>query len=344
MFKECAMDLISIIVPVYKVEQYLDECIETIVSQTYRNIEIVLVDDGSPDRCSEICDEWAEKDTRIHVIHKENGGLSDARNVGLAASSGSFIAFVDSDDLLEPEYIEYLYRAICETGADISECRFSRFKNDHETVNGPQCMCLPYIQTGEDALYHFSNFITPANHIVWDKLYRRELIEDEPFIYGRQSQDVLFSCHIFGKCNKIARIDNTLYHWRFRQGSASSGFITQRLDALETYWQSLIFLNKFYPQFVKSFKKHYLTLCYGAYDWIMTYGSKDSQAALLKTVDSYTRRIEYTKEEWRSCSFTDRIRYICSRPALIKPTIKFRNLMLVDGVYRRIKTLEARLF
>lgn len=252
------MDLISVIVPIYKVEKYLDECIESIVSQSYENIEIILVDDGSPDRCPEMCDAWAEKDSRIHVIHKENGGLSDARNAGMAASSGAFIAFVDSDDILEPEYIEYLHQAICETGADVSECAYERFRDKPEIVNN-SCdgRCSPIIITKEEALYHFSNCLHPVNHQVWDKLYRRELIEDIPFIYGRQSQDVLFSCHVFGKCNKIAFIDNILYHWRNHSESASGKFLRQRLDALETFWQSLNYLQEYYPQFAKDCKNYY---------------------------------------------------------------------------------------
>ena len=97
------MDLISVIVPVYKVEEYLDRCVQSIVNQTYSNLEIILVDDGSPDRCGAICDAWAEKDSRIRVIHKENGGLSDARNAGMAAATGQYIGFIDSDDRIAPE-------------------------------------------------------------------------------------------------------------------------------------------------------------------------------------------------------------------------------------------------
>ena len=164
------MELISVIIPVYKVEKYLDECIESAVNQTYENIEIILVDDGSPDRCPEICDAWAGKDPRIRVIHKENGGLSDARNAGMAASRGAFIAFVDSDDILEPEYIEYLYQALCETGADVSECAYERFTGSPEAVNTPESMCIPVIKTREELLHHFSNCLKPVNHQVWDKL------------------------------------------------------------------------------------------------------------------------------------------------------------------------------
>ena len=103
------MSLISVIVPVYKVEPYLNKCIESIVNQTYKNLEIILVDDGSPDNCPAICDSWAEKDSRIKVIHKENGGLSDARNAGMVHATGEYIAFVDSDDYIDPEMYQSLY-------------------------------------------------------------------------------------------------------------------------------------------------------------------------------------------------------------------------------------------
>ena len=114
------MDLISVIVPVYKVEAYLDRCVQSIVDQTYTNLDIILVDDGSPDRCPQMCDEWAKRDRRIRVIHKENGGLSDARNAGLRMAAGAFVAFVDSDDDVDLQYIEALYRALNDAQADIA--------------------------------------------------------------------------------------------------------------------------------------------------------------------------------------------------------------------------------
>ncbi len=114
--------MVSVIVPIYKVEAYLDKCIESILGQTYRDLEIILVDDGSPDRCPAICDAWAEKDSRIKVIHKSNGGLSDARNAGLAAATGELVSFIDSDDWVAPEFIQTLYDAMIRTGAEIAEC------------------------------------------------------------------------------------------------------------------------------------------------------------------------------------------------------------------------------
>ena len=125
-------ELISIIVPVYKVEKYLDKCINSIVSQTYKNLEVILVDDGSPDSCGKMCDEWTKKDTRIKVIHKENGGLSDARNFGLDCAKGKYIQFVDSDDYIEKDMIEFLYKNLKENNADISIC--SNYMVDEENV------------------------------------------------------------------------------------------------------------------------------------------------------------------------------------------------------------------
>ena len=280
------MELVSIIVPIYKVEPYLEACIASIVNQTYRNLEIILVDDGSPDRCPEICDAWAQKDSRIRVIHKENGGLSDSRNAGFEASTGAYISYVDRQD----------------------------------------SMSSPVIQTPEQAMYNFSHCVKPVNHQVWDKLYRRELVKNERFLYGRQAQDVLFACHVLGKCNYMARIDNVLYHWRIRPGSASSGFIRQRLDALETYWQSLSFIERYYPQYGKDLKMYYLTLCYGACDWIIKCASGKERAEMMQAVRSYRKKIRLSKEEWAKCTLNDKVRIICSSPVLIIPMTRLRNL------------------
>ena len=132
------MDLISVIVPVYKVEAYLDRCVQSIVDQTYTNLEIILVDDGSPDRCPQMCDEWAKRDNRIRVIHKENGGLSDARNAGMQAASGTYIAFVDSDDWLELRCIEYLYQTAEKNACEIVGCAFRMTDGTKEEPVKPQ--------------------------------------------------------------------------------------------------------------------------------------------------------------------------------------------------------------
>ena len=127
MIGESMTDLVSVIVPIYKVEKYLGKCVDSIINQTYKNLEIILVDDGSPDNSGKICDEYAKKDNRIKVIHKENGGLSSARNAGLDVATGEFIAFVDSDDRIHLDFVEKLYRAIKEENADIASCYVESF-------------------------------------------------------------------------------------------------------------------------------------------------------------------------------------------------------------------------
>ena len=116
--------LVSIIVPIYNVEKYIKECIDSIINQTYKNLEIILVDDGSPDCCPKICDEYSKKDKRIKVIHKENGGLSSARNAGLDVAKGEYVSFIDSDDVVDEKFIETLYNLCIENNCDISECNF----------------------------------------------------------------------------------------------------------------------------------------------------------------------------------------------------------------------------
>lgn len=128
------MELISVIIPIYKVEEYLDHCIKSIVEQTYRKLEIILVDDGSPDKCPLKCDEWAERDGRIRVIHKKNGGLSDARNVGMSIAKGSYISFIDSDDWISPDFYEKLYRSITDSNAQIAA-----------NIGAALCSCISYL-------------------------------------------------------------------------------------------------------------------------------------------------------------------------------------------------------
>ena len=131
-------DLISIVIPVYKVEKYLEKCVESVINQTYKNLEILLVNDGSPDNCPKICDEYAQKDNRIKVIHKENGGLSDARNAGIDVAAGKYIAFVDSDDYVSNDYIEYMYNLIKEYNTQMATCETEVINAEKNKVIKPR--------------------------------------------------------------------------------------------------------------------------------------------------------------------------------------------------------------
>lgn len=212
-------ELISIIVPVYNVEQYLDACLMSILKQTYNNIEIILVDDGSTDRSGKKCDEYAEKDSRIKVIHKENGGLSDARNKGISVSNGSYIMFLDSDDIVSSNIVDYLYRVHEETLADIVICDSVHCYPDKKIIfeeENQRTIFKPEEAIAE-MLYQRS-FLVSA----WGKLFRRDVFDDILFPYGMLFEDSAVMYKIFDHANKIAYGNARLYGYMHREGSITT--------------------------------------------------------------------------------------------------------------------------
>ena len=236
------MDLISVIVPVYKVEQYLDKCIQSIVDQTYRNLEIILVDDGSPDNCGAMCDAWAKKDSRIRVIHKENGGLSDARNAGMSAATGELMGFVDSDDYISPNMYQLLYENMADNDCDISACGVEMVWEDDHT---PQMLtksgnCVLEQEKAMEAVIQESWLKQP----VWYKLYKTDLIRDICFPVGKYHEDVFWTYQAVGKAKRVSIFDKPCYFYLQRNGSImGEGYSLKRLDALEAKQQRLEYLK-----------------------------------------------------------------------------------------------------
>lgn len=218
--------LITIIVPVYKVEQYLENCIDSIIRQTYKKLEIILVDDGSPDRCPYICDEYARKDNRIRVIHKANGGLSDARNAGLDAATGEYIAFVDSDDCIHDNMIERLYRALAESNADISMCGFIYVNEEYQSILNlnRESPIKDEILSREQVINKLFEYKYWYYFFVWNKLYKRRLFDNIRFPYGRLCEDSYIAHHLFGQCEKVVSISDTLYYYLQRSNSIMGYF------------------------------------------------------------------------------------------------------------------------
>ena len=224
--------LISVIVPVYKVENYLGRCVESLLAQTYENIEIILVDDGSPDNCPVMCDEYAKEYEKIRVIHQENKGLSGARNAGIDNAKGEYLAFVDSDDLWSPHFLESLYKALKENDADIAQCRWEYMHGDElkeaydadaKTVcfTGREMLANLYIQTG-------------AYYVVaWNKLYKKELFENIRYPEGRIHEDEATTYKLFDLAKKCVFVDNALYGYYVGSGGTSitrNGFNLKKLD------------------------------------------------------------------------------------------------------------------
>lgn len=210
--------LVSIIVPIYKVEPYLRRCLDSIVNQTYTNLEIILVDDGSPDGCPQICDEYAAKDERIVVIHKENGGLSDARNAGLDICKGEYISFVDSDDWVENEYIFCLVENALSTNSDITIVNHDLVWNNHQLKSEPFESCTI---DGQKAFRKIILSQTIHLGIAWAKLYRKRLFKDIRFPKGKIHEDDFTSYKLVYEANRICCVDYVLYHYYQRSDSIS---------------------------------------------------------------------------------------------------------------------------
>lgn len=238
--------LISVIVPVYKVEKYLNDCVKSIVNQTYRNLEIILVDDGSPDNCPSICDDWAKRDSRIRVIHKENGGPSDARNVGMATAAGSFIGFVDSDDVIPPEMYQVLFSLMVEEDSDITACGIKQF-GDKSSLPPIMTSSGKYSFTTEEALHE----LILERHLkqpVWYKLYRRTTIINIPFPVGKYHEDAFWSYQAIGAAHRVSVVDFPYYLYRQHTGSImGSPYSISRLDSLDALASQVTYMYEYFP-------------------------------------------------------------------------------------------------
>lgn len=222
--------LISVIVPVYNVSKYLDRCIMSIVRQNYKNIEILLIDDGSTDDSGTKCDDWGKKDHRIKVLHKQNGGLSSARNVGICNMTGEYVMFVDSDDIISQDIVSVLYMACIKHNADISICDVVHVFD--ENIPSFQCEESTIEYTAEDAIcemWYQTSFLPSA----WAKLYKREIFQGIRFTEGRLYEDIDIMHEVFWKSQKIVFTDAKLYGYVHREGSITTkAFSKKDLDIL----------------------------------------------------------------------------------------------------------------
>ncbi len=210
---------ISVIVPIYNVEKYLNECIESIVNQTYEKLEIILVDDGSTDNCGRIIDKWATMDTRIIALHKENGGLSDARNYGFAHSTGDYISYIDSDDYIDKTYFEKLLSLLINTNADMAGCRFFRNNVSGEGFRYPKPdESYRFVGGKELFLEHLYNDLS-VFCVAWGKLYKRKVIVENMYPIVKICEDAMVIRELAYRCERIAYIPDALYMYRDRPSS-----------------------------------------------------------------------------------------------------------------------------
>lgn len=238
---------ISVIIPVYGIEPYLDRCVESVTKQTYTNLEIILVDDGSPDRCTAICDEWARRDDRVKVIHKANGGLSDARNAGMRVAAGELIGFVDGDDWISAEMYQCLYDNMMENDSDISACGVEMvWEGDvpHRALT-PGGTYLLNQREAMEAIVRESVLKQP----VWYKLYKTKLIRSIAFPVGRYHEDVFWSYRAIANAQSVSIFDTPCYYYYQRNNSIMGNqYSLKRLDALDAKWERLEYLEARFPE------------------------------------------------------------------------------------------------
>lgn len=244
--KRCVGKKISVVVPVYKVEQYLDRCVESILNQTYHDFELILVDDGSPDNSGNLCDNWARKDSRINVIHKSNGGLSSARNAGLDEATGEYVTFIDSDDVIHWDYLAYLLTLCAENNADISMGKLIRFSEDI-----PDDCRLDNVETisrtGKETLYRFfEDGVEVSNYVsACCKLYRRSIFENIRFPEGRLFEDEYTTYRLYDKAGRIVESEAVLYYYYVNPNSITSNLtIEKRMDEYDAQWDRICYFNE----------------------------------------------------------------------------------------------------
>lgn len=277
------MELISIIVPVYNVEKYLCECIDSILSQTYEKFELILVDDGSPDNSGKICDEYAEKDKRIKVIHKENGGVSSARNMGLDNANGEYITFVDSDDIVDKQYLELMYNKLVEKSADLCFCHFDRFDENtceeyKETI--PEHLIVDF--KSDNFVDFASKFFNLKNNIFGSScrvLYKKSIVETIRFnLKIKISEDLIFTLYAVFNSKSICSTSNVLYHYRTNLSSAGRTYKKDLLKSqLELKNELTLLFARFDEQIAKKLSEPYFCLlCYYLFSNEIKFRKKNS--------------------------------------------------------------------
>lgn len=282
---EMNLEQISIIIPVYNVEKYLPECIESVLHQTYKNLQIILVDDGSTDSSGSICERYSEEDDRIFVLHKKNGGLSDARNAGLSRATGEYIYYLDSDDFLEPNTIRILLDCMHRTQANIILSNYYYQYADNEKA-AETVFREEVVLNNRDAMKALieGNIQTFA----WGKLISSEIAKKYLFPKDRLFEDHYWTHFVIGDADRIAIVPQALVYYRQRQDSISYTFTLKRLDVLDGWMNRKAFLEQNYPELVELCEKRYAEQ-YVNLAWLVLTRMKRDRGAAFQKMRNYNR-------------------------------------------------------
>ena len=317
--------LISVVVPVYKVEKYLDRCVESIVAQTYRNLEIILVDDGSPDTCGSMCDEWARRDDRIKVVHKPNGGLSDARNAGVAASTGEYIGFIDSDDYIAPDMYERLLELMGDSEVGIAVCGVADVYSDH--VDGPETVQTSVMSSEEVLSDIFLNKTLMVG--VPPRLYPAWLMREVESPVGKTHEDAFIVVDLFSRVEYVAVDTKPRYFYCHNEDTITSTPSTRGLnDNVEAWERNRQLVEKLYPNIIDDV----MFRCYWAHfdvlDGLMLSDRTAEDDARMEEVIAWLKGHKAA---------------ICAHPHVSsKRKLALRMLCVSRGLYRMLVKLQNR--
>jgi glycosyltransferase involved in cell wall biosynthesis len=321
---------ISVIVPIFNVETYLHKCIDSILMQSYHNLEIILVNDGSPDNCGKICDEYATKDERIKIIHKKNGGLSDARNAGIRIATGDYVSFVDSDDWLDANTYELIMNKVTQNDADIGEFNIN-FVYDNE-IRLKSINTDKEIYNTEDAmkeLIHAKTFQTT----VWNKIYRRDCIAGIEFPFGKTNEDEFWTYQIFSRAEKIVFLNKALYFYRQRSTSIMGNYSLKRLDGVEGMYNRMCFIKNQFPGLYLNSKIILLKACIFHYQIVIRFLKKDEGRKGKKLLCKYRKKIKFSFNEIALMNLKDKAFVILS-------SISMELFCRIRNTYKNKRAIE----
>ena len=319
-------ELISIIVPIYNAEAYLDRCVRSIVEQTHRNLEIILVDDGSPDHCPTMCDAWAAKDSRIKVIHKKNGGGGEARNVALDIAKGQYIGLIDSDDYIEPHMYAHLL-SLMDEDVDIAECGILETESDHTALDDGSCFESKIYSVQEAMKLHIADSLfrqTPPN-----KLYRRSTIEGIRFPVGNRIDDEFWTYRVIANARKLVRTSCNMYAYRQQPGSVMHlSFSMPRLQAVDAKCQRLEFLQERLPELVSLARINLWYTCLYMGQMSLMHMDKNKQQQAFEKLYATQKQYRLIGDDIRSLPLKQRLWALLSDVSFIA-ACKLRNCLKI---------------
>lgn len=284
-----ANELVSIILPIYNVENYLRRCVESVINQTYQNLEIILVDDGSKDSSGKICDEYCAKDSRVKCIHKKNGGLSDARNAGIEIATGVYLCFIDSDDFIHSQYVETLHGALKKYDADMAVCNFQRVKEEdmpfEQNIKLAE-VCGHVLNQDESWFALYDDKLKYQYTIACSKLYKRSVFSNLRFPVGRLNEDSATAHQVIGLIEKSVYVDAVLYYYLVRAGSIMNSDIKTDDSVKAVEDRITYFMHQGKKELLEKTYCYYATMIMGTYCRLPEIGYDDLRCSLVSRLET----------------------------------------------------------